>query len=98
MHERAGREIVADEMAAKFAIRFFPASERCRRGRKRGIDAKIVEKAIGVQTVQVRADGFLSIKKGPRQKPNLRKLERLKLGFYGLPVENQGAVEWTVVC
>ena len=68
---RRGKIVPAGVMAAEFAIGSFPTSERLRRRRKPGIDAKCVHQAIRRQRVQKLPIGFHRDFAGPFAQPHV---------------------------
>ena len=75
-----GREIVADKMAAQFAVRRLPAAERLARRGQAGVPAEVEQQPVGVQRVQVAPVRLLLGLLRPVQQRHLRQIERLHGG------------------
>ena len=76
VHQRAGREVMADEMAAQFAFRRFPTAERFSGRRQSGGDAEIVEEPVGVEVVEVFVVALLCVLERAVEQPDLLQVER----------------------
>ena len=79
VHQRAGREVVTDEMAAHLALGLLPAAVgSSRRGQPR-IDAEGVQQPVHVQRQQILLIQVLRVLERPVEQAHLAKWKRLRL-------------------
>ncbi len=82
IHQGAGGEVVPSKRAANLRVRFFPTTERFRRGREARRNSKCVEQTIAVKKVEVTPVSILCVEEGPFQEAYLRQGKRLDGSHY----------------
>src|SRR5690242_14456972 len=75
---------MADEMAAQFTIRVFPTAIRLRAARQPGVDAKHVEQAIGIKSLEIADVRRLRLRIGAVEQHDLTGFEKLDGGWHRL--------------
>ena len=77
VHEGAGGEIMADDMAAQFAIRGFPAAVGFGGDGEAGVDAEVQQQAVRVQTQEILLVAPHGVPERTVEQADIRERERL---------------------
>jgi hypothetical protein len=94
IHQSACGEIVPHEMAPQFAIWLLPPAEWLCGGREPCIHTKIVQKSVGVQSLEIRQVCILRAFECSRKQTDFRRFKRFDARRRILPFESDDFAEW----